>query len=258
MPSKDDSPTKFKSDLRLAARDAGFERLVDLEEKTGLSHSTVSDAFNAARPLPSERTVHAIATATNEDTRRWTDRLGRLSPLHPSGNDEPAPSAPSPLPGDEQTAGVATESSPHGSELASGWPGLRSATRSHRGSLTVLVAGIVGIAAVVLVLHHRSHRPPGPSATFTETTGGASRTWSDYKTAGGTAGLALGPQQSIQVSCRVRGFVVPDHDPWWYRIESSPWDGKFYATSDAFYNNGATSGPLDNGVVVDEQVPECH
>jgi hypothetical protein len=33
-----------------------------------------------------------------------------------------------------------------------------------------------------------------------------------------------------------------------------PWNGRYYATSDAFYN-GAASGPVDDGTVVDEQVP---
>jgi hypothetical protein len=59
------------------------------------------------------------------------------------------------------------------------------------------------------------------------------------------------------VLCRVRGYVVQDGDPWWYLIASEPWNGRYYATSDAFYNNGATSGSVDTGVVVDEQIPVC-
>jgi len=44
--------------------------------------------------------------------------------------------------------------------------------------------------------------------------------------------------------------------PGWYPLASTPWNGRHYATSDAFYN-GATSGSVDTGVVVDEQVPVC-
>lgn len=132
------------------------------------------------------------------------------------------------------------------------------------GARRVAVAGVAVAAAVIigaLVWY-----PAGPSGrrnevlpvrTWTETTGTPARTWSDYKTAGGKAGEPLGPRQSVQVSCRIRGFIVQDGDPWWYRIESSPWNGDYYATSDAFYNQGSTSGPVDNGVIVDEQVPEC-
>jgi hypothetical protein len=60
-----------------------------------------------------------------------------------------------------------------------------------------------------------------------------------------------------ETMCRVQGYVVPDGDPWWYRLASAPWNGNYYATSDAFYNNGATSGSDINGVVVDQQVPVC-
>lgn len=126
-----------------------------------------------------------------------------------------------------------------------------SARRRQVAALGLLAAA--GIGAILVLKTDRDL----PLTTYTETTGTPARTWSDYMIAGGEAGPPLGPRQSIQVSCRVRGYIVPDGDPWWYRIESPPWNGDFYATSDAFYNNGQTSGPVDNGVIVDEQVPEC-
>jgi hypothetical protein len=98
--------------------------------------------------------------------------------------------------------------------------------------------------------------PAGPASTWTETTGTPAHTWADPVQLTG-AGTPLGPRQSVQVLCRVRGYVVQDGDPWWYRLASAPWNGRWYATSDAFYNNGATSGSVDTGVVVDEQVPIC-
>jgi hypothetical protein len=98
--------------------------------------------------------------------------------------------------------------------------------------------------------------PRGPASTWTETTGTPAHTWANPVQLTG-AGTPLGPRQSVQVMCRVQGYVVPDGDPWWYRLASAPWDGNYYATSDAFYNNGATSGSDINGVVVDQQVPVC-
>lgn len=120
----------------------------------------------------------------------------------------------------------------------------------------LLVAAVHGGSASRVPPTTRSPRTGGPPSTWTETTGTPAHTWVDpvQLTGGGTP---LGPRQSVQVLCRIRGYVVPDGDPWWYRLASAPWNGDYYATSDAFYNNGDTSGPWDNGVIVDEQVPLC-
>jgi hypothetical protein len=48
----------------------------------------------------------------------------------------------------------------------------------------------------------------------------------------------------VQVACRVTGFRVSDGDTWWYRVASPGWDNTYYASADAFYNNGQTSGSL--------------
>lgn len=120
--------------------------------------------------------------------------------------------------------------------------------------VTASLTLVGGIGAAVAASFHST--PDGPAVTWTETTGTPAHTWANATQLTG-AGTPLGPRQSVQVSCRVRGYVVQDGDPWWYRLASSPWDGRYYATSDAFYNNGATSGSVDTGVVVDEQVPVC-
>jgi hypothetical protein len=112
------------------------------------------------------------------------------------------------------------------------------------------------VVAVVCVAALSGGEPGGPASTWTETTGTPAHTWADPVQLTG-AGAPLGPRQSVQVLCRVKGYAVQDGDPWWYRLASEPWNGHYYATSDAFYNNGATSGPVDDGVVVDEQVPVC-
>lgn len=97
-----------------------------------------------------------------------------------------------------------------------------------------------------------------PSATtFTETTGVVTNTWSDYTNAGGTAGARIPKYTSVQISCRIEGFRVQNGNTWWYRIASSPWSNAFYASADAFYNNGATGGPIAGTPYVDLAVPLC-
>jgi hypothetical protein len=53
------------------------------------------------------------------------------------------------------------------------------------------------------------------------------------------------------------GFRVADGNTWWYRIASGPWNGAFYVSADAFYNNGQTSGSLIGTPFVDPAVPDC-
>lgn len=94
-------------------------------------------------------------------------------------------------------------------------------------------------------------------ATFPETTGGETHTWTNYSNAGGSPGEVMAAGTTIQISCKVQGFKVPDGNTWWYRIASSPWNNTFYASADAFYNNGQTSGPLRDTPFVDPLVPDC-
>jgi hypothetical protein len=97
---------------------------------------------------------------------------------------------------------------------------------------------------------------PGP-ATTTETPGGVTHTWTDYSDAGGSEGPSIPSNQSVQITCRVQGFAVADGDTWWYEIASSPWSGTYFASADAFYNDGATSGSLLGTPFVDPSVPVC-
>lgn len=97
----------------------------------------------------------------------------------------------------------------------------------------------------------------GPAATFTETVGGPTHTWTDYSNAGGTQGATIPSGQSVQVTCVVQGFKVPDGNTNWYLIASSPWNSAYYASADAFYNNGSTSGSLHGTPYVDPNVPAC-
>jgi hypothetical protein len=90
-----------------------------------------------------------------------------------------------------------------------------------------------------------------------ETAGGETHTHSDYKSASGSEGPVIGSGQTVQISCRVEGLPVEDKNPWWYRIASSPWSNRYYASADAFYNNGQTSGSLRETPFYDSRVPLC-
>jgi hypothetical protein len=59
------------------------------------------------------------------------------------------------------------------------------------------------------------------------------------------------------VTCVAHGFRVADGNTNWYQIASSPWNDNYYASSNAFYNNGSTSGSLDRTLYVDPAVPAC-
>ena len=98
--------------------------------------------------------------------------------------------------------------------------------------------------------------PPSPQ-TWSETTGGEAHTWTNYRNAGGEEGPVIPGGTTVQISCKLEGFPVEDGNTWWYRIASSPWSNKFYVSADAFYNNGATSGPLGGTPYVDSDVANC-
>jgi hypothetical protein len=94
-------------------------------------------------------------------------------------------------------------------------------------------------------------------STYPETVGGATNTWTDYADAGGTEGETISAYDTVQVSCRIRGFAVADGDTWWYKIASSPWSDDFYASADAFYNDGQISGSLAGTPYYDPKVRKC-
>jgi surface antigen len=99
--------------------------------------------------------------------------------------------------------------------------------------------------------------PPPPLSTHAETTGGVTHTWTNYTDAGGTQGPSIPSNATVQIACALAGFRVADGNTWWYRIASSPWNSTYYASADAFYNNGETSGSLIGTPFVDPTVPGC-
>lgn len=99
--------------------------------------------------------------------------------------------------------------------------------------------------------------PPPPTTTQAETVGGSTNTWTNYTNAGGVQGPTITSGRTVQISCKIQGFQVSDGDTWWYRIASDPWNDAYYASADAFYNNGQTTGSLHGTPLVDPSVPTC-
>lgn len=92
---------------------------------------------------------------------------------------------------------------------------------------------------------------------YAETVGVDAHTWTDFTNAGGTQGPTIAKGQTLQVRCRATGFKVADGNVWWYQIASAPWNNNYYASADAFYNNGAKSGGLRGTPFLDPNVPVC-
>ena len=99
--------------------------------------------------------------------------------------------------------------------------------------------------------------PDPPAMSWSETVGGPTHTWTNYSNAGGTEGPTIATGTTVQIACRLAGFAVANGNTWWYRIASPPWNGTFYASADAFYNNGQVSGPLLGTPYVDTTVQAC-
>lgn len=141
--------------------------------------------------------------------------------------------------------------------------GGRAPGRATRTRRRLLIAGgglLVALAAVIAVLALNGGRAAPPPVTFTplaETVGGLTHTWSDYADAGGRAGPSIATGTTVLIRCWVRGFKVDDGNRYWYRVASPPWSDAYYASADAFYNNGATSGRLRGTPFVDREVHAC-
>jgi surface antigen len=99
--------------------------------------------------------------------------------------------------------------------------------------------------------------PAAPPRTYGETAGGAAHTWTNPQNAGGYEGPTINGGQTVQIACKVDGFRVADGNTAWYKIAESPWNGTYFVSADAFYNNGATSGSLHGTPYVDPAVPYC-
>lgn len=95
-------------------------------------------------------------------------------------------------------------------------------------------------------------RPP----TVIETAGGPARTFSDPQNMSGRERRKIAQFEQVEVTCRVRGHRLENDNDWWYRLARAPWNDRFYATADVFYN-----GPfIDNfkkTPYYDSRIPLC-
>ncbi len=191
----------------------------------------------------------------------------------------PAPPAPTPTqPGPPGTSGLQA-GTPPGQSSPPTSPGVRSGSHGSSPVVPTSAATKSPPAGPPLQTARPSPTPepksggqpsaPGPPAspataalpttatTWSETTGGVTHTWTDYSDAGGNQGPSIPSNATVQIACRVQGFQVADGNTWWYKIASAPWDNGFYASADAFYNNGQTSGSLVGTPFVDPNVATC-
>lgn len=137
-----------------------------------------------------------------------------------------------------------------------------------------LVATVVGGLTVALVLYVIHLAVEGgsegsagtPTAPLVDESDGA--TWLEQAGAGGArtfivpAGASEGPRvrpnQHVKVACKVYKpepeSVMPDG--YWYRLDSSPWRGRYYAPANSFWN-GDHPGHRPYTHNTDFAVPDC-
>ncbi|MGO9750108.1 MAG: serine/threonine-protein kinase [Solirubrobacteraceae bacterium] len=161
--------------------------------------------------------------------------------------------------GEPATAG-ADQSTAQRSEAAAADRAAAVGARRRRWR-AIAAATCVGLLAAVAALigasNRPSQRPPTRLEIYTETVGGLTHTWSDYADAGGAAGASIPTGTTVHVSCWIEGFKVDDGNKYWYRVASRPWSERYYASADAFYNDGATSGSLRGTPFLDPEVQQC-
>lgn len=255
---------QFASDFRVLFIRAGKPSITKIARKASVSRSTVY-ALLKGKYVPRWGSALSVVEALGGDVPEWSLRWAALSKGPRAARRRVSEPVVPDQDGATPPVTVVYPVMPPGPDYfpASAAYGARERVGPVAVARTlgvVLMTLIVLAGGSVLYYRHRTHQDVaghGAASSYSETTGGSARAWSDYRTAGGTSGPALTPQQTIEVACRVQGYAVPDKNPWWYRISSAPWSGNYYATADAFYNNGATSGTLKNGVLVDTRVPLC-
>lgn len=147
-----------------------------------------------------------------------------------------------------------TASTPAGTNPAVGNPG----SPTTPGSADSVPVG-TGTAPAGATGSSAPASPPAiaPRASRPETAGGNLATWTNYASAGGTAGRPIAKGQTVAIACRVSGFRTANGNTNWYRVASAPWNNGYYVSADGFFNNGRTSGPLKGTPFVDAALKTC-
>ena len=292
MDHQDESAADFKRALRRHTRVSGFSSLRDPEARTGLSHTTVSNAFNPKQPLPTLTTLHVVLQAAGGDAGHWEERLlaclARLGPAAPATDPAARESgvqvpdgAPAEGPAGVPPGAPAATHAEVGAAAVTGPPG-RPGQRRRQWWGAVLLVG-VAVAGGGLAVGHaagggaRGGPLPGgveaaePAATAVEDGAlvgdryvevaipdNAVSTLRDPLT-----GRGLGPYiaagEAVQVSCRLYAPVIPSATPdgWFYRVESPPWDGEYHAAANSFLNGDPPGDPTRYVTATDLDVPVC-
>jgi serine/threonine protein kinase len=189
---------------------------------------------------------HTSVTATGNGTRANVTQTQRAATAgsYPSGS------------GGGSTGGGGGSTGGGGGSTGGGGGAIQPTATPTAATATATAAAATAATATATRAPTPAPTSPPPPKYYETTSGTGSGTFTNYTNAGGTVGPRVNPYTTIQITCRLTGFMVADGNTWWYRIAQSPWNDQYYASADNFYNNGQTSGP-PNSVFVDTNVPLC-
>jgi hypothetical protein len=149
----------------------------------------------------------------------------------------------------------------------------------HNPLISAIIAGLVVLAASIVVTQSiggdggaargptalpqtgtrgttTTGQGPGPARREQAGAGGA-RSYANPQALSGE-GVKLTPMEYVRVSCKVYSpdpsSVVPDG--YWYRLTSPPWNGRYYAPANSFWN-GDVPGRKPYTHNTDKRVPDC-
>lgn len=260
--------------------------LVTLRLRNIGPRDVTSAHFDGSRPIEIEldaSAMYGLSRTTHERETSWDSKMGyiRLAPTLLKRGDEWTAEAitqgrPKPYIITNPLIDTDTVDASDGhvrQEQPSGWTMIAAAlsaiailisafllgrTLETSGNTTNSASSRTACSAIISKARTASQQPsPLGAPTHVETTGGTVDTWSNYRNAGGCQGPTIAGSQQVQIACKTKGFKVADGNTYWYRITSAPWNSYFYASADAFYNNGQTSGSLISTPFVDPAVPNC-
>lgn len=146
---------------------------------------------------------------------------------------------------------------PDASALGDPTPGSGSTTESRRRRWVLPLAIGVGLAVVAAGAVILGNGPDDDLFEQTVISSNAARTFADPLNGIGE-GPSIDANTTVLVSCRMFSDVfasVPDG--WYYRIESSPWNGRYYAPANSFLNGDPPDDRSQWVTPTDLNVPVC-
>jgi hypothetical protein len=133
--------------------------------------------------------------------------------------------------------------------------------------ISAILAAVIGGLILAVILHWTGLSNDGPKSSTSTTSAtaaperreqaanGGAVTYADPGSLSG-AGQRIEPNHYVQVSCKLYSPSPPSVRPdgYWYKIESEPWSGHYYAPANSFWNGGSPEGQVIN---TDRDVPDC-